>query len=112
MDQRFPARYRNHRSAAFVHGRETFFDRKASVENGIWIIDLATTHAGEIAAEQWFQHQHQRIALAAEQLLLEQVGPDLGLFEKRHVHPGSFPSGVSWATRSAPTTITALFRSV
>ena len=79
VDERFAARNGDHRGAAFVHRREAFVDRQPPVEDRIGIVDLAAADAGKIAAEQRFQHQHQRVALAAEQFLLEQIGPNLQL---------------------------------
>src|SRR5262249_7113420 len=60
------------------------------VEDRVRIVDLAAARAGEIAAKQRLQHQHERIVLAPEQTLLDQVGADTELFEKRDGHNGSF----------------------
>ena len=77
VDQRLAARDRDHRRAALVDRVEAFLHRQAPVEDRIRIVDLAAARAGEIAAEQRLQHQHERIALAAEELLLQEVGADL-----------------------------------
>ena len=42
---------------------------------GAGIIDLAAPDAGEVAAEQRLEHQHERVALTAEKLLLHQIAP-------------------------------------
>ena len=65
MDQRFAAGDRHHRRATFIDRVETFLRRQSLIEDRIWIIDLAATHAGEVAAEQRLEHEHERIALSA-----------------------------------------------
>ena len=54
------------------------------VEDRIGIIDLAAAGAGEIAAEQRFQHQHERIARAPSQTLAQHIGADLGFLSQRY----------------------------
>jgi hypothetical protein len=66
VDQRLAAGDRHHRRAAFVGRVPAFLRRHAAVEDRIGIVDLAAADAGEVAAEQRLQHQHQRIALAAQ----------------------------------------------
>ncbi len=60
--------------AALIHRFETFFGRKVFLENVGRILDLAAARAGQIAAEQRLEHQDQRVALAAFEALLEDVG--------------------------------------
>jgi hypothetical protein len=55
----------------------------AFVQDLVRIVDLAATGAGEIAAEQRLQHQHERIALAALDMLLDDVAADPGDLKKR-----------------------------
>ena len=43
---------------------------------GVGIIDLATTRASQIAPEQRLQHQDERVALAASEMLPDDVGAD------------------------------------
>ena len=76
VDQRLAARNGDHRRAALVDRVEAFLHRQALVEDGVGIIDLAAADAGEVAAEQRLQHQHQRIAFAAFQALPHDVGTD------------------------------------
>ena len=52
--------------AAFLDGVHALLHRQAAVEDGVGIVDLAAAGAGEIAAQQRFQHQHQRIFSALE----------------------------------------------
>ncbi len=74
MHQRFAAGDGDHGGAAFIHGFETFFGRKVFLENVRRVLDFAAARAGQVAAEQRLQHQDQRVALAAFEALLEDVG--------------------------------------
>jgi fructosamine-3-kinase len=74
VDQRLAARNGDHRRAALVDGVEAFLHRQALIEDGVGIVDLAAADAGEVAAKQRLQHQHQRIAFAAFQALPHDVG--------------------------------------
>ena len=76
VDQRLAAGNRDHRRAALVDGVEAFLHRQPPVEDRVRIVDLAAAEAGEIAAEQRLEHQHQRVALATHELLLEQICAD------------------------------------
>ena len=76
VDQRLAAGNGDHRRAALVDRVEAFLHRQALVQDRVGIIDLAAADAGEIAAEQRFQHQHQRIALASGQPLPQHVSAD------------------------------------
>jgi hypothetical protein len=71
VNERLAARNGYHRGAAFIDRGQAPIDRQAPVEVRVRIIDLAASNAGEIAAEQRFEHQHRRIAFAAKCLLLE-----------------------------------------
>ena len=84
VDERLAARNGDHRRAALVDGVEAFLDRQALVEDGVRIIDLTATSAGEIAAEQRLQHQHQRIALTPGQTLTHHIGADLHFLSQRY----------------------------
>ena len=78
MDQRLTARNGHHGGAALIHGVEAFLRRQALVQDGIRIVDLAAAGAGEVAAEQRFQHQDKRVALAAQHALLHHIGANHG----------------------------------
>ena len=91
MDQRLTARNRHHRRAALVDGVEAFLHREAPIEDRLGIVDFAATEHGEIAAEQRLEHEHQRIALTPQQLLLEDVGADAHFLAKGNVHCLRFP---------------------
>src|SRR5229473_122232 len=86
VDERLAARDRDHGRAAFVDRVEAFLDRQPAIEDRIGIIDLAAAEAGEVAAEQRLQHQHQRIAFAPPELLLEDIGADTHFLEERDLH--------------------------
>ncbi len=86
VDQRLAAGDRDHRRAALVGRVPALLRRHAAVEDRIRIVDLAAADAGEVAAEQRLQHQHQRIALAAKQLLLDQIAADTHFLEEGYSH--------------------------
>ena len=64
MHQRLAAGNGNHRRAAFVHRLEALFRREIHLQNVRRILNFSAARARQIAAEQRFQHQHQRIAAA------------------------------------------------
>ena len=76
MNQRLAAGNRHHRRAALIDGIEALFDRKPAIEDRIGIVDFAAAETCKIATKQRLQHQHERIAFAPQQLLLEDVGAD------------------------------------
>ena len=57
-------------------------DRDALVQDLVGIIDLAAAGASQIAAEQRLEHQHQRITLAAGQMLADDVATDMKFLQK------------------------------
>src|SRR6185312_12723659 len=67
------ARNAYHGCAAFVYGAEALFGSELLLEDVRRILDLAASGACQVAAEEWFQHEHKRIALAPLQLLFEDV---------------------------------------
>ena len=52
----------------------------------VGIVDLAAAGAGEVAAEQRLEHQHQGIAPAAHQPLFDDIGPHGDLLFQRYGH--------------------------
>ena len=86
VDQRLAARNRHHRRAALVGGVPAFLRRHAAIEDRVGIVDLAATDAGKVAAKQRLQHQHQRIAFSAQQLLLDQIAADTQFLEEGYCH--------------------------
>src|SRR3974390_845638 len=78
MEQRFAARDRRHRRAAFVDRLHALVIAQALIQYLVGIVDLAAARACEIAAEERLEHQNERIAFAAGQMLLEQVTANLG----------------------------------
>jgi hypothetical protein len=51
----------------------------ALIQNFIRIINLAATGAGEVAAEQRLEHEHERVVFVAFHLLLDDVKGDIEL---------------------------------
>ena len=51
--------------AALIDRAEALLGREVLLQNVGRILDLAAAGAGQVAAEQRLQHQHQRVALAA-----------------------------------------------
>ena len=76
VQQRLAARHDDHRRAALVDRGQRVLNRDALVQDGVGIVDLAAARASEIAAEQRLQHQHERIALAASEMLANDIGAD------------------------------------
>ena len=74
VEQGFAAGNADHRGAAFFGGLKTLFGGQMLPENFGRILDFAAAGASQIAAEQGFQHEHQRVALFARCLLPENVG--------------------------------------
>ena len=64
----------HHRRATFIHRAETFFGGKLLLQDVRGILNLAAAGARQIAAQQWLQHQHERIVLASLQPLADDVG--------------------------------------
>ena len=77
--------------AAFVDRAHAIVVRQPLVEDLRRIVDLAAAGAGQVAAEQRLEHQHQRIALAAAQMLAQQVGADAGGLVERDSHGVALP---------------------
>src|SRR5690606_6281238 len=75
-NQRLAARNRDDGGAALVDGTQRFLDRHPLAQNLVGIVDLAATRASEVALEQRLEHEHERIALVALELLLEDVARD------------------------------------
>ncbi len=76
VQERLAARHDDHRRAAFIDRGQRVLNRDTLVENGVGIVDLAAAGASEVAAEQRLEHQHERIALAAGQVLPDDIGAD------------------------------------
>ena len=79
VQQRLAAGDRHHRGAALVDRLEALRDDEALVQDLVGIIDLAAAGAGQIAAEQRLEHEHERIALDAGEVLLRDIGADADL---------------------------------
>ena len=69
MEQRLAPGDRDQRRAALVHGRQALLGGELRAEHLGGMLDLATAAAGEVAAKQGLEHQHQGIAAVAPQPL-------------------------------------------
>ena len=74
VHERFAAGDGDHGGAAFVDGAETFFGRKIFLQDVGGVLDLAASGAGQVAAEQGLEHEHERVLLAAGEFLAQDVG--------------------------------------
>ena len=74
MHQGLAAGDADHGRAAFFDGAETFLGAELLFQNVGGILNFAAAGAGEIAAEKRFQHQDERVMLAAFQPLADDVG--------------------------------------
>ena len=68
-----------HSSTALKH----CFGGEVLLEDVGGVLDLAASGAGQVAAEERLQHQHQRILLASGKLLPQHVAARRSTFEKR-----------------------------
>jgi hypothetical protein len=89
VDQRLAARDRDDGCAALVDGAQSVLDGHALAQDFVGIVDLTAARAGEIALEQRLEHQHERIALVAFELLLEDVPRDAIRLNDRDTHSNS-----------------------
>ena len=69
VHERLAAGDAHDRRAALVHRREALLDGQVLLEDLGRVLDLAAAGARQIAAEQRLEHEHQRIALPAGELL-------------------------------------------
>src|ERR1700729_38233 len=92
VQQRFAARHDDHRSAAFIDRGQRVFDGYALVKDGVGIVDLAAARASEVAAKQRLQHQNQRVALAAREMLPNDIGADSYNLPEGYAHDRSLQS--------------------
>src|SRR5690606_33818118 len=98
VDQRLAARDRDDGRAALVDRAKRILDAHALFQNIRRIIDFSAAGASEIALEERLEHQHERIALIALELLLEDVARYPVLLYEWNAHAFSLllcPSGLS-----------------
>ena len=86
VQQGFATRDDDHWRAAFFRRLDTLVDAEALIEDCVRVIDLAATGAGEVAAEQRLEHQDQRIAPDALEVLSDNVGADPNRLAQRNWH--------------------------
>ncbi len=76
-----------------------------------WILDFPATGAGQIAAEQWLQHQDKGIALTSLKFLLQDVGGYRPHLRNRYWHRCAYTLGFGELTRCPPLLVIATARS-
>jgi hypothetical protein len=76
VQQWFAAGDRHDRRAAVLDGREALLGSEVSAQDVDRMLDLAAPAASEVAAEERFEHQHERIPFAARNALTYDVRPD------------------------------------
>ena len=84
VQQWFAARDRYDRRTALIDRVQGVLHGHILVQNWIRIVDLAAACASEIAPEQWFKHEHKRVALATGQALTDDVATDKQLLKERN----------------------------
>jgi hypothetical protein len=86
MQQRFAARDHDHWSTTFIDGREAFIDAQALIEDGVRVVDLSATGAGEVATEKRLEHQDERIPPDTPQMLPDNIGSYSDRLVQRNGH--------------------------
>ena len=76
---------------------EAFGDAEPLVQDRVGIVDLAAAGAGQVAAEQRLQHQHERVAPDAAQMPPHDIGADTDLLVQWDGHGVSLLIGGSGA---------------
>src|SRR4051794_881130 len=104
VNERLAAWNRYDRRTALVHRCEALGNAQTAIEDLVGIVDFAATGTREIAAEQRLQHQHDRIAAHATQLLADDVARYAELLNEGNSHDDT-PSSAAWvrAPRRAST---------
>ena len=86
MQQRLAAGDRDDGSAALVDRFHALLVRQALVQDLVGVIDLAAAGARQVAAKQRLEHEHQRVALVALEVLTHDVRADARLLQERNGH--------------------------
>jgi hypothetical protein len=86
VNQRLATGDRHHWRATFINRLHAFLNAEALIENFVWIINFAAASAGQIATEEGFKHQDERVAFNPAQLVADDVAGDSVLLDKRNTH--------------------------
>ena len=86
MEQRFTAGNGDHRGTALIHRAEALLWREVRAENLGWVLNLAASSAGKVAAKEWFQHQHQWIPVVAPHSLRQHMPHNGDHLSDWHTH--------------------------
>ena len=86
-----PPGNRNHRRAALLDRLEALFRSQVHFQNMRRVLNLAASGAGQIAAEQGFEHQDQRIPLVPGRALAEHITHDRPHLRDGYTHSAIVP---------------------
>src|ERR1700722_16434136 len=89
VQQRLAARHDDHGRPALIDRGQRVLNGDAFVKNSVRIVDLAAAGASEVAPEQRLEHQHERIALAASEMLANDIGADSYNLSEGYAHERS-----------------------
>jgi hypothetical protein len=90
VNQRLSAGNGHDGRAAFVDRPQRVFDADPLLQDFLRVVDFPATGAGEIALEQRFQHEHERIALVAAQLAPRDVSRNFVHLQQWNGHALSY----------------------
>ena len=86
VQQRFAAGDADHRRTAFVGCVDALLDGEVLLQDRDGVLDLAAAGAGQVAAKERLQHEHERIALAPTEALLQHVAAYRHHLRRRNSH--------------------------
>ena len=86
MQERLAAGNRDHRGAAFVDRLKALLGREVRPQHFGWVLNLAAAAAGEIAAKERLEHEHERIPVIAPQPLHGHVPQHRHHLSNWHTH--------------------------
>ena len=98
MEERLTTGDRHDRRATLIDRLETLLRREVRPQNLRRLLDLSTPAAGEIAAEEGLEHEHERVAMIATPPLAEDMPNDRDHLPDRNTH-ATFSR--TWPTRRA-----------
>jgi hypothetical protein len=86
MEERLPSRDRHHRRPTLIDRLEALLRREVRAENLRRMLDLPTPAAGEVAAKEGLEHEHERVAMIATPPLAENMPYDGDHLPDRNAH--------------------------
>ena len=91
IHERLPARNAHDRRAALLHRPETLLHAELLSEDLGGVLDLPAARAREVAPKEGLEHQDERVAPAASELLPEHIRRHRPHLRGRNAHRGSIP---------------------